>query len=41
MFGDPHATPLDVYPLLARLLGFAPAANDGNPRTFEAALERP
>jgi predicted AlkP superfamily pyrophosphatase or phosphodiesterase len=32
---------VDVYPLLARLLGVAPAANDGNPRTFEAALERP
>ena len=29
---------VDVYPLLARLLGIAPAANDGNPATLRPAL---
>lgn len=30
---------VDVYPLLMRLLRATPAANDGNPHTFDAVLE--
>ena len=30
---------VDVYPLLMRLLGAPPAANDGNPHTFDAVLQ--
>jgi predicted AlkP superfamily pyrophosphatase or phosphodiesterase len=32
---------VDVYPLLARLIGVTPAENDGNPRTLLPALARP
>jgi predicted AlkP superfamily pyrophosphatase or phosphodiesterase len=32
---------VDVYPLLARLVGVAPHPNDGNPATLAAALRRP
>jgi predicted AlkP superfamily pyrophosphatase or phosphodiesterase len=32
---------VDVYPLLARLLGVKPAPNDGNPQTLRAALAAP
>lgn len=31
---------VDVYPLLARLIGVAPAANDGNAATFDGVLTR-
>jgi predicted AlkP superfamily pyrophosphatase or phosphodiesterase len=32
---------VDVYPLLARLVGVAPHPSDGNPATLAAALRRP
>ena len=32
---------VDVYPLLARLLRVKAAPNDGDDRTFDAALEGP
>ena len=32
---------VDVYPLLARLVGVTPVENDGNPRTLLPALARP
>ncbi len=32
---------VDLYPLLARLTGIAPAANDGNPKTLLQALRSP
>lgn len=32
---------VDVYPLLAKLIGVAPAPNDGNPETFDAVLTDP
>lgn len=32
---------VDVYPLLAQLLGVTPAPNDGNPQTLRAALATP
>ena len=34
----PRVDNVDVYPLLAHLLGIAPAANDGNPGTLRKAL---
>lgn len=41
-FGDGVVLPpfdnVDVYPLLARLLGIAPQPNDGDPRTLLPAL---
>jgi len=32
---------VDLYPLLAQLLGIPPAANDGDPRTLQPALRAP
>lgn len=32
---------VDVYPLLARLIGVEPAPNDGDPHTFDAVLSQP
>jgi hypothetical protein len=32
---------VDVYPLLARLLGIAPQPNDGDPATLLPALREP
>jgi predicted AlkP superfamily pyrophosphatase or phosphodiesterase len=32
---------VDVYPLLAKLIGVTPAPNDGNPETFDAVLTDP
>jgi len=36
----PEFDNVDVYPLLARLLGIAPAPNDGNAKTLETVLSR-